>query len=132
MEITCPDCHFFTEIVATCPRCGRKLLEFITREFETDGTLVQCPVCGCGHLYRQKDFNRKLGVAILLAGILLAYWTYGISLLIVTLLDIWLYHRIPEVGCCYQCGAQFRGKTVQALEPFNLSLHDYCRSLREK
>src|SRR5438045_2219836 len=39
-----------------CPTCQSNLLPFATDAFKRDRTLDQCPICGCAHLYRQKDF----------------------------------------------------------------------------
>jgi len=114
-----------------CLHCMAPLFPNATDNFNTTLILDQCPFCGCAHLYRQKDFNRKLGVALLIIGIGLAYFTYGISILVLTLFDYWLFKRVGEVGCCYLCGAVFRdSKEVSRLDPFKLSLNDYYRSLK--
>src|SRR5688572_21626400 len=69
--------------------------------------LTPCPVCETEHVYKQKDFNRKLGVMLLVFGVIGSYWTYGLSLLVVTGFDWWLYRHVGEVGLCYRCHAQF-------------------------
>jgi hypothetical protein len=128
----CPTCNALVEAEAKCPKCQGPLFPHGTEAFHEKGTLDQCPVCGAAHLYRQKDFNRKLGIALVVVGAVLAYWTWGLSLGVVALLDWLLFRRVGEVGCCYRCGAQFREMpTVGALEPFNLQLHDYYRSLKK-
>jgi len=94
--------------------------------------LQPCPVCETEHVYKQKDFNRKLGVLLLLVGIAGSYFTYGLSLLVVALFDWWLYRHVGEVGLCYRCHSQFRGSPeVDALPPFTLQLHDYYKSLKK-
>jgi hypothetical protein len=66
-------------------------------------------------------------------GVALAYFTYGLSLLVVTLIDFFLVRRVREVGVCYQCQAEFRkSDLVDALKPFDLELFDYYRNLRER
>ena len=66
-------------------------------------------------------------------GVLLAYFTYGISLLLVALVDWLIYKRVKDVGCCYSCEAQFRDSPMVAkLAPFNLELHDYYRNLKSR
>ena len=133
---TCPNCKGFRNCTVTssdekCPHCKEKLFIHPTDEFSLDFTLNQCPICGAGHLYKQKDFNRKIGVGILVIGILFAYFTYGISLLVVTVIDFCLYRYVGEVGCCYQCQAQYRGtESVKKLEGFDLEMHDYYRNLK--
>lgn len=106
------------------------LLQHPTDLFLHNHTLNQCPLCGCTHLYKQKDFNRRIGVVLILIGVIGAYWTYGVSLIAVTLID-WLLNRmVGMVGICYKCESQFRASPVEKLEPFNLSLFDYYRNLR--
>jgi hypothetical protein len=140
MELTwpCPHCaRWQNEIVSfplasiNCPECHKPQLTSGGNAFRERGEVKQCPACGTEHLFRQKDFNRKLGIGLLVLGIALAYWTYGISLLAVTLIDWLLYKNVGEVGCCYRCQAQIR-KThqIKNLAPFDLKLHDYYRSLR--
>lgn len=110
--------------------CGKETFSFATDRFLKDETLNQCPLCGAAHVYRQKDFNRNLGVALIVLGVFLSYWTYGTSLVVVTLLDWLLIRRVKELGVCYQCNAQFRDSgAIAKLETFNLSLHDYYKNL---
>ena len=116
-----------------CSHCQRNLVEFLTPETREGRELRQCPVCGAAHTYRQKDFNRALGVGLIVVGVALAYFTYGISLVLVTLIDWLLVRRVGEVGCCYQCHAQFRkSPMVSQMEAFNLSLHDYYKNLKKE
>ena len=115
-----------------CAKCSGALLPWPSDRFRLEGILTSCPACNGPHLYKQKDFNRKLGLAILLLGIGGAYFTYGLSLLAVTVFDWWLYRRVDEVGCCYQCQGQYRYSAgLKELEPFSLILHDHYRSRRD-
>ncbi len=129
----CPTCNEWVESVETCPKCSGPLLVFATEVFHETGKLDQCVVCGSQHLYRQKDFNRKVGVAIVVIGVLLAYWTYGLSLLAVAFIDWVIYQNVFDVGCCYRCGAQYREfEKIGELEPFNLQLHYYYKNLEKR
>jgi hypothetical protein len=129
ISVSCAKCGARLEgAPPNADHCGEPLFPYATERFLKEGKLNQCPHCGAAHLYRQKDFNRRLGIALVVVGVLLAWWTYGISLLLVTVIDWWLYRRVGDVGCCYQCTTQFRGPPVASLEPFNLELHDYYRS----
>lgn len=134
--VTCPACHARSEVTfareASCPHCHAPLFGFVTDELASGNALDQCAVCGAAHLYRQKDFNRAVGIALVVVGVLLAYFTYGLSLLAVALLDWLLFRRVGEVGLCYRCGAQYRGsRLVDGLPAFDLQLHDYYRSLKK-
>jgi hypothetical protein len=129
ISVDCPRCQTRLEVTDhQAEHCGQTLFPNATDRFIEAGFLNQCPACGAAHLYRQKDFNRRLGVALVLIGITLAWWTYGISLVVVTLVDWALYRAVGEVGCCYACTTQFRGPEIAILEPFNLELNDYYRS----
>ena len=82
-------------------------------------------------MYRRKDFNQKLGILLVVVGVLLAYFTYGLSLLGVTLIDFFLFRKVREVGICYQCHAEFRKSLlIDQLVPFDLELFDYYRNLK--
>ncbi len=135
MEITafCPICKeptVWTNTHTTCSQ-GHPLLNFQTDHFLQDGTLNQCPICGCPHIYQQKDFNRKVGVGLIVIGVLFAYFTYGISLVLVTLIDWLLIRKVGSVGICYRCDGQFRkSDKVNDLPGFNLSLFDYYRNIK--
>lgn len=88
-------------------------------------------MCGAAHLYRQKDFNRKWGLALVALGVIFAYWTYGISLVVVTLLDWVISRRVKEVATCYRCQVVFRDTPLIAdVAPFDLELQDYYRNLK--
>ncbi len=133
MECTaaCPHCElhqiFELERLVACRNCQKKLVPNLVEE----SPLSQCPLCGSSHLYRQKDFNRSLGIALVIVGIAFAYFTYGLSLIVVTILDWFLYKKVGEVGSCYRCHAQFRKSALIAnLDPFNLSLFDYYKNLK--
>ena len=132
----CPFCKAGLEVDAAsplCPSCKKNIFPDATDSFHATGELVQCPLCGCTHLYRQKDFNRNLGLALLVVGVALAYWTYGISLLVVTVIDFLLFRMVRECGCCYQCFAVFReSPAIEKLEPFNLILHDHYKNRRNQ
>ncbi len=135
IETFCPHCQELESASGEgdiqrirCTKCSQSLFQNCTDDFLSHRTLNQCAACGCTHLFRQKDFNRRLGVAILVVGVVLAFFTYGISLLIVTVVDLIFYSRVKEVGVCYQCSAIYRGfPTAKDLEPFQLSLHDHYR-----
>lgn len=71
--------------------------------------LEACLACGSTKLYTQKDFNRKLGLAVVVVGAGLSPWTYGLSLVACMGIDYGLYHFVPEITVCYACDAIHRG-----------------------
>jgi len=73
---------------------------------------TECPVCGCKHLYRKKDFNQAIGCIIILIGAVLVPWTYGLSLLVLSLVDYLLYRRIKDSAECYKCKSEFKDTDI--------------------
>ena len=76
----------------------------------------QCSRCGSTAFYVQKDFDQRLGCAILALGAalaLLAAWKFGGVWLVPVLLvfaaaDFVLARRIPPVVICYRCDTEYR------------------------
>ena len=90
----------------TCPNCGddRNIADAGWKENQVS----TCPVCGCEHLYRQRDFHRGLGCLLVVIGAVLVPWTYGLSLIVLSLVDWWLYRRLGDSVVCYRCDTVFR------------------------
>jgi len=76
---------------------------------ELKDPLEVCLACGSDKLYTQKDFNRKLGLMVVLVGAALSPWTYGMSLVACMGIDYGLYYFVPEIAVCYACDAIHRG-----------------------
>lgn len=134
----CPHCKTYQDFSIPrfqerlCAQCEKNIFPNATDIFKSRFELNQCPHCGAAHVYRQKDFNRKLGITLLIIGIGLSFYTYGISLLLVTIIDWLLYKKVGEVGCCYLCESQFRtSPEVKKLEPFDLELYDYYQNIKK-
>jgi hypothetical protein len=60
-------------------------------------------------LYIQKDFNRKFGLWMFVVAAILSVPTWGLSLLVATLIDRILYYALGDVAICYGCNTQHRG-----------------------
>ncbi len=91
-----------------------------------EGAIIdRCAACGHGELYFQKDFNRTTGVALVVVGAIFVPWTWGLSLLGVTILDYIVWRLVKDVIVCYRCQAVHRGYPANpALKPFDLATHD--------
>ncbi len=74
-----------------------------------EDTIAVCLACGSKDLYLQKDFPRKIAIPIVLIGILTVPWTYGISLIVVALIDFILYRLVSWMTVCYKCRSEYRG-----------------------
>ena len=122
VQLKCPGCEKTVRLRPggsgreACPGCARKLPLTQTPALRERGVLERCAGCGEHRLFRQKDFNRKIGLAIVLgsAAVSLALLpfsplsAYGV-LFALTLVDLGMYWRLPEVVICYRCRAQHRG-----------------------
>ena len=106
----CPKCKHYSIIEdpqgqISCPNCGKEWGKV------TPGKDIfeECPFCPCRQFYTSKDFNQFLGCTIMLIGIVLVPWTYGISLPVFYLIDLFLVRRVKTLINCYRCGCEFRG-----------------------
>jgi hypothetical protein len=90
------------------------------------GSLIErCAACGHDQLYFQKDFNRTTGITLVVLGSIFVPWTYGLSLLGVTILDYIVWRLVKDVIVCYRCQAVHRGYPPNpSIKPFDLVVHD--------
>ena len=118
---TCSQCRKYSqvkiieEILLTCPQCTKEwgILKDVQTIFE------HCVVCQCRQFYTQKDFNQALGCLIMILGIVLVPWTYGLSLPFFWLIDFIMHRKVAPMAVCYQCGCEFRGFAIpKQLKPF--------------
>jgi hypothetical protein len=90
-----------------------------------DAVIDTCAACGHKELYFQKDFNRTTGIALVVLGSIFVPWTYGLSLLGVTILDYIVWRLVKNVVVCYECQAVHRAYAyADSLKPFDLVIHD--------
>lgn len=144
MNITyaCPGCHTAlrrdfspaTELL-DCPHCKYQIA--VPRGAVAEGRLHRCLVCPSRDLYVRKDFPQRLGVAVVVAGILgssiawafhLVYWTFGI-LFATALIDFVLLFLVGNSLMCYRCHAQYRDIDLEAHAAFDLETHERHRQL---
>lgn len=90
-----------------------------------EAIIDRCAACDHRELYFQKDFNRRTGITLVVLGSIFVPWTYGLSLLGVTILDYVVWRIVKDVIVCYECQAVHRGYPANpALKPFDLITHD--------
>ena len=92
----------------TCGRCETGI-PLRGREAFSRSELEHCLICGHPSFYAEKDFPRPLAFFIVGVGILLSFWTYGISLIVCGLFDVVLFKMLPMMRICYRCRAEYRG-----------------------
>ena len=87
-----------------------------------------CSRCSSTALFSQKDFDQRVGCAILAAGAgvaLAVSWRFGgiwfvPVLLLVAAADLVLQRRIAPVVICYQCDTEYRGVSdAAATRPYD-------------
>lgn len=137
----CPKCKEASraEIAAgdtefACSHCHQTVS--IPRGAYTGGELKRCLACPSTDLFVRKDFPQRLGVQLVVVGIVasciawyytLVYVTFAI-LFVTALIDIVLYLVVPDALMCYRCGSMYRG--VAAMDQhgaFNLETHERHR-----
>lgn len=129
--LTCPSCgsgvHVYPKVSAShaeCDVCSHQIPVKFTEEHEQD-LIKCCPVCERKDFYRQKDFNRKIGVILFVIAAIASIWTYGLSLVALWLVDLFLFKRLPPIVICYKCATIFRGaKNHSEINDFDHEMHD--------
>jgi hypothetical protein len=110
------------EVPRACDHCGAG--NGVTAPPE-ESLIERCAACGHDDLYFNKDFNRITGIALVAIGAVFVPWTYGLSLLGVTVLDYIVWKVVKDVIVCYDCQAVHRGYPPNpAIKPFDLVVHD--------
>jgi len=105
-----------------CENCGED--NGVIASPATD-PVSKCGSCGHEELFVQKDFNRTTGIVLVIIGAIFVPWTYGLSLLAVTILDFIVYYMVRDVVVCYDCQAVHRGYPENPdIQPFDLVIHD--------
>lgn len=109
-----------------CPACGAETALDPSPSLREARIVDACPACRGSQLYVQRDFNQRAGLAIVIAGALLAPFTpYYSSLVVAALVDASLYLLLPEITVCYRCHAHFRGFARNPRhQPFDLHLDE--------
>lgn len=117
------------QIDFSCPSCSHNIsLTRLAREHVTG-----CVACGCKDLYQHKDFNKKLGLAVFLAGVALSFYTYHISLIVALIIDAAMYPFFPWMSVCYRCHAEMRGwQKNPELDRFNHEIGAHYEYGQEK
>ncbi len=116
-----------------CPGCGEG--RAVAAAGWTSSAVDVCPLCGCRHLYRQRDVHRAWGCALVGLGAVLVPWTYGLSLVGLAGLDWWLSRRLGWAVVCYRCDTVYRDAHPGSRQgDFDLLKHDvlkYGKTWRE-
>ena len=131
ITLTCSHCGSAINILpsrqahkAQCQVCEHQMDVSFSQEHEK-GQLTQCPCCQRKDFYSQKDFNRKIGVILFVVAAIASLWTYGLSLVALYLLDLFLFRKLKKIAICYKCQAVFRNTSnIDAICEFNHEMND--------
>ncbi len=131
VQITCKGCGSSIDLLpdhmakkVECDVCKHVMDVNFTTEQE-QAILKECPVCTRQDFYKQKDFNRKIGVVLFVIAAILSIWTYGISLMVLYLLDLFLFRKLGMVTVCYNCLTNFRRvKNIDEIRDFDHEMND--------
>ncbi len=91
----------------------------------------QCALCGHDNLYVQKDFNRALGISIVVVGVGLSIILFArsnavyamLALIGTAVVDALIYFLVGDVVVCYACHTIYRGfERNPDHAPFNLEM----------
>jgi len=113
------------EATVVCGTCGASIPLAAGTELIDAGDVGACIRCGGDTFYARKDFPRVIGCNIVLIAAILSFWTYMLSLVAASLIELAIYWAVPWVTTCYRCCAEYRGLGPEARrEPFDHHLRD--------
>jgi hypothetical protein len=131
VSLTCEECGSSIDVTpsldakqAQCDICSHTQAVSFNQD-HIDGHLKDCPSCSRKDFYKQKDFNRKIGVALFVIAAILSIWTYGLSFVVLYLFDFFLFKKLGHVAICYKCNTVFRDVANMAqIADFNHEMND--------
>ena len=143
----CPKCDAGLPVRAaeasaaiTCGGCGRDMPLTFTDAVRSDRAVDRCPVCSGGAFYIRKDFDPKVGLAVVIIGALISagfYW-FGRDLIAYSILasaaliDLVVYGRLKDLTVCYRCHSEFRGEYPRTAGAFDLHTADVLEQEYER
>jgi len=100
-----------------CPHCSADVDVFMNDSILEAHIVTTCVSCGHDALYVQKDFNRRVGIAIVGIGIALSVFFFArrepvlamAALGATAFVDFCAYFLFGDVTVCYSCHAIHRG-----------------------
>lgn len=96
-----------------CGKCAKPIgLAGVSEKLLAGGPVDRCCRCGAveaSDFWAHKDFPKAWGLGIVVVAAVLAFWTYGASLLVAAILDAILYRRLAWATVCYRCKTEYRG-----------------------
>jgi hypothetical protein len=145
--IRCPKCGAALPVAAAdapgaiaCGGCQREIPLEISNALREDRAVDRCPQCGGPDFYVRKDFDPKIGVAVVAVAALVSavFFFYGHDaiaygvLASAALADLVIYRFLKEVTVCYRCHSEFRGRYPRTASGFDLHTADVLEQEYER
>jgi hypothetical protein len=143
----CPRCDAGLPVRASdapdaikCGRCSHELPLQVSSALREDRAVDRCPVCQGADFYIRKDFDPKVGLAVVITGAAISavfYWferdliAYSI-LAGAAMLDLIVYGRLRDLTVCYRCHSEFRGAYPRTAGAFDLHTADVLEQEYER
>ena len=145
--VKCPQCDAGLPVRAAdppaaikCGRCGRDIPLSFSGALREDRGVDRCAVCDGPDFYTRKDFDPKIGLAVVMVGALISavfYWyerdliAYSI-LAGAALIDLVVYGRLKDLTVCYRCHSEYRGAYPRTAPAFDLHTADVLEQEYER
>lgn len=131
VTLTCAECGSGINILPTgdakaaeCDVCHVETPVHFNED-HLQGVLKDCPCCQRKDFYKQKDFNRKIGVILFVIAAIASIWTYGLSLIALWMVDFFLFRKLSQIAICYKCQTIFRNvANIDDIHDFNHEMND--------
>lgn len=139
ITLTCDGCGSAVSIsptkdanVAVCKICSKEQKVIFTQN-HFEAKLCECPKCERKDFYKQKDFNRKLGVSLFVLAAIISVWIflteyapYAVApFLILYVFDFILFRKLQPIAICYKCNSIFRNvANISDIHDFNHEMND--------
>jgi DNA-directed RNA polymerase subunit RPC12/RpoP len=143
----CPKCDAGLPVAAdaappriACGRCGEEIPLHVSEPLQADREVDRCPVCAGAEFYIRKDFDPKVGLAVVAVGAVISavfYW-FGRDLVAYSILgaaaliDLAVYGRLKDLTVCYRCHSEFRGSYPRTAQAFDLHTADVLEQEYER
>ena len=139
LVVKCPKCNAGLTVAAAdspkaivCGACEREIAIDWSHKVRADESVDRCPVCSGADFYVRKDFDPKIGVAVVATAAIISavFFWYGRDaiayavLAAAALLDLIIYRFLMEVTVCYRCHCEFRGTYPRTATGFDLHTAD--------
>ena len=99
----------------SCAKCGTRRSVSLSESVSARNVVDRCVLCGCGHLYIEKDFNGYVGFGLIVAAIVgsAVFWARNVYIAVgilgvAALVDLAFWIASRDRTVCYRCVATYR------------------------